>query len=1282
MATILLQIAGSAIGSLFGPVGLAIGSAIGGAAGSLIDRSLLGGGGQDRSVGVINSARIPGADEGAPILTVSGTMRVAGTMIWATRFEETVTQERAGGKGGGPKVNRYSYTANFAVGICEGEIAHVRRIFADGREIDPSAYEIRLYKGSADQLPDPLIEAKQDTGKAPAWRGLAYAVFERLPLEGFGNRIPAIQFEVVRTLGALERQVQAICLIPGASEHGYATEIVTESDAPGSVRALNRTTLSGQSDIETSLDELTALCPNLKAVALVTAWFGNDLRAGHCTIEPRVEVAARAGESRAWRVGGIGRGTASLVSRRDGAPAYGGTPDDRSVIEAIRAIRSRGLKVFLYPFLLMDVQPGNGLPDPYGGAEQAAYPWRGRMSAALAPGVSGTPDRTVLARAEITAFLGTATPADFLTPGASVQWADETGPGYRRFVLHHAALARAAGGVDGFLIGSEMTGLTRLRDEAGAFPFVEGLTALAGDVKTMIPDAAVTYAADWSEYSGYRPDDGTGDVFFHLDALWADPSIDAVGIDNYMPVSDWRDDDATAGNPDGFRSASDTQAMQRAVTSGEGYDWYYADLEGRSERTRLPIRDGALGKDWVFRFKDIASWWENLHFDRPGGVEAAAPTLWQPGMKPVWFTELGCPAVDKGAVQPNVFPDPASSEGGYPYFSSRNRDDLQQRAFLEAHFHVWTGPEVPDGMVDPERIFLWSYDARPFPAFPTRADLWADGANWRTGHWLNGRMGGVALRDLIKEITVAAGLEACDVSAVEGMVSGHVRAGPVAPRAVLEPLIEAFAIDVREGPSGLVFSSRMSAARPAILIDAVADTGEGALIEERRAQEADLANEAAIRFADPLADHQPSSARSRRLAREADRRADLALDMALDAGMARLQADRYLRDLRIARRSVRFALSPQDAALEPGDRIAFSQAGAPAGTFRITHIADREVREIEAVAHEPAMAGSDAGGLVSRASGDGEAVFAPAIVLADLPPLGTSRGANAMAAAYARPFAPMVLSTAPGTEGFSQRATIEAPARIGRLSEPLSAGRSEGRISYRDAILADFPFGAFETVSRLQLLHGANAFAVLADNGAYEIIQAERAEEVAPGRWRFSGLLRGQAGTDDAMLAGAAAGSSIVALDDAVVALPLTDAERGLPLHYVAERLGGAAGGAPFATFAGGERGLTPFSPVHVRARRTGAGVEVRWVRRGRLDADNWSPAEIPMDEGTEAYRIEVLSGATVKRTVAVAAPVWIYPQADELADFGALQSALSVRIAQAGLAVPFGIAREATIEL
>ena len=66
------------------------------------------------------------------------------------------------------------------------------------------------------------------------------------------------------------------------------------------------------------------------------------------------------------------------------------------------------------------------------------------------------------------------------------------------------------------------------------------------------------------------------------------------------------------------------------------------------------------------------------------GVELGASSAWTPRSKPIWLTEIGCPAVDKGANQPNVFPDPKSSESFVPHFSNGARDDLIHRRYLEA----------------------------------------------------------------------------------------------------------------------------------------------------------------------------------------------------------------------------------------------------------------------------------------------------------------------------------------------------------------------------------------------------------------------------------------------------------------------------------------------------------------------------------------------------------------------------------------------------------------------
>ncbi len=67
--------------------------------------------------------------------------------------------------------------------------------------------------------------------------------------------------------------------------------------------------------------------------------------------------------------------------------------------------------------------------------------------------------------------------------------------------------------------------------------------SLAADVKAIVGGGTVvTYGADWTEYGAHVVDPLADEVRFPLDPLWASSSVDAVGIDYYAPLADWRDD--------------------------------------------------------------------------------------------------------------------------------------------------------------------------------------------------------------------------------------------------------------------------------------------------------------------------------------------------------------------------------------------------------------------------------------------------------------------------------------------------------------------------------------------------------------------------------------------------------------------------------------------------------------------------------------------------------------------------------------------------------------------
>ena len=260
MASLVLGAVGQAVGpSLFGAgisifgatiTGAEIGGAIGALAGSLIDSALMPGQHIVRQGPRLSDINVQSSTEGAPIPRVFGRIRVAGQLIWASKFKETAaTTNTGGGKGFGSSVKvtetDYTYSISFAVGLCAGVTTRIGRVWADGKLVDLAQFTIRFYKGDETQSFDPLIEEIEGEGNTPAYRGLSYIVFEDMPLAQFGNRIPQLQFEIIRSISsdkpdALENRLTGVTLIPGAGEFIYADEIVMADDGEGTTSARKR----------------------------------------------------------------------------------------------------------------------------------------------------------------------------------------------------------------------------------------------------------------------------------------------------------------------------------------------------------------------------------------------------------------------------------------------------------------------------------------------------------------------------------------------------------------------------------------------------------------------------------------------------------------------------------------------------------------------------------------------------------------------------------------------------------------------------------------------------------------------------------------------------------------------------------------------------------------------------------------------------------------------------------------------------------------------------------
>lgn len=342
---------------------------------------------------------------------------------------------------------------------------------------------------------------------------------------------------------------------------------------------------------------------------------------------------------------------------------------------------------------------------------------------------------------------------------------------YSKFIEHYTSIAKQTK-VEGFIIGSEFAQLTRVKDVEGNYPAVAELVKVAKQVKFQLgKEVNVTYAADWSEYHSY-------DGWYNMDELWSSQFIDVIGIDAYFPLTDGPEP------PFGY-SAKDVTG---GWSSGVGYDYFYDYSKSDPEKIKY--------NDSEYAWKNIEKWWSEVHVN-PGGSK----TKWQPKMKKIWFTEYGFPSMNGCTNEPNVFVDKGSIESKYPRYSNGEVSFLSQKTAIEGTLKKWQSSEMV------EKMFLWAWDARPFPYFPNLCDMWADCHNWQTGHWIQGKISQLNVSDVLSNLLQKVGLKGdqFDTSDVKGLLSGYVINDQQPVRSIIKMLRRCYFFDVVEQNSKLKF---------------------------------------------------------------------------------------------------------------------------------------------------------------------------------------------------------------------------------------------------------------------------------------------------------------------------------------------------------------------------------------------------------------------------------------------------------------------------------------------
>ena len=705
------------------------------------------------------------------------------------------------------------------------------------------------------------------------------------------------------------------------------------------------------------------------------------------------------------------------------------------------------------------------------------------------------------------------------------------------------------------------------------------------------------------------------------------------------------------------------------------------------------IEDTAHGEHWIWRYKDIRAWWENDHHERIGGLRQAFATAWEPQSKPIWFTELGCAAIDKGTNQPNKFLDPKSSESKLPKFSTGLRDDLIQIQYLRTVLGHWRQADhnpmseiYGAPMLDMANAYVWAWDARPYPVFPNALDIWSDGDNYTRGHWLNGRVGQRTLASVVAEICRRAGLQddSYDVSQLHGLVRGYVVADVADGRAALQPLMLRHGFDAIERDGVLLFHLRSGTKAVDLDPDLLAMSNElDGTTEQTREGEAELAGRVRLRFVQAGGDHDVVGEEAVLPDQVTHAVSQNDLPMALTRSEGRQVVERWLTEARVARDTIRFALPPSAMALGAGDVVRLPDANGSGTLYRIDQLEQTELQLAEAVRIEPEVY------TPSEMAEDlpGPTAFAaPVPVLPLFMDLPLMRGDEV-------PHAPHLAVTAqpwPGTVALYSSSSddsyvldqiIAAGSTIGVTQTPLLSAPS-GRWDLGSGLQVSLFSGSLQSREAEAVLNGANLVAIGdGSSNNWELLQFQEAELIAPDSYLLRRRLRGQLGSDALMPAVWPVGSWLVVMDGSAVQSALTPAQRRIARHY---RIGPARRSYDDPSYvhqveAFDGNGLRPYSPVHLtQSGALGGDVVLSWIRRTRIEGDSWDLPEVPLGEEAESYRVRVLRGAILLGEYLVSSPAWTYFSNTQLAD-GAVAGD-QVEIAQISARYGAGLAARVTL--
>jgi len=530
---------------------------------------------------------------------------------------------------------------------------------------------------------------------------------------------------------------------------------------------------------------------------------------------------------------------------------------------------------------------------------------------------------------------------------------------------------------------------------------------------------------------------------------------------------------------------------------------------------------------------------------------------------------------------------------------------------------------------------------------------------------------------VVHDIARRVGVSDISITGLNDTLRGLVIARSVQASGALAPLAVAFNFDLAE-QAGQVRCVKRGAGMKGVIpvgdmgaVEGADNTTEPARFKAVTALE--MPKEVSLTHLDPSLDYQINSQRAFKDIGNAENKLAVELPLTLSVDEARRIADRTLWEAWTARRSVDFTITDKWVRRSSGDVVGVLVDGQII-PYKIVRIArgDNGVNTVEAQRDDPEVYTSDAVG--TNGNVPANVVKFPGVtrlVLMDMPIV---RDGNDDAGFYW-----VVTGESTGWRGADIRRSIDGGATYSSMNKvgvrtvigDVAVALPTGPTDFWDrgntlTVVLDYAGSTLESMDETLIIAGYNAAWLGPASGqGGEIIQFATATLIGASTYQLSNLLRGRLGTE----ANTTHGSNEVFVLLKSTTLGRTEfgpadwyySRLFKPVSLLTNEVDTAS-----QAFTNNGVGKMPKSPVHVAGVRDGSNnLTVTWVRRTRLQVPGLGLGPVPLGELSEAYSIDIYSGAAVVRTITSTTPTATYTAAEQTADGLSPGTAVTLRVYQ-----------------